>query len=83
MKGMRNGSGGLAAAPAAALGSDGRVFAIGDTIGLLVDMDSRTLTLHRNGTPIPSLEFTSLPEQVYVVATPVWHGASVEFVRKQ
>ena len=57
-----------------------RVFLAGDRVGLLVDMDARTLTILRNGEPIPSLVFTDLPAQVYLAATLVNGDASVRFV---
>ena len=57
------------------------VFDYGDRIGLLLDMDARTLTMLRNGTPIPSLVFDNLPDEpLYVAATPFWKAMSVRFV---
>ena len=54
------------------------VFASGDRIGLLVDMDAHTLTMLRNGTPIPSLVFDNLPhEDLYVAITLFHKGNSV------
>ena len=50
-------------------GGEPRIFLNGDTVGLLVNMDARTLTIHRNGTPIPSLVFEGLPERVRIAAT--------------
>ena len=59
----------------------GAVFSQGDRVGLLVDMDARTLTFLRNGTPIhASLVFHNLPDQVYVAATPDDEDSSVRFV---
>ena len=49
--------------------SEPHVFLAGDKIGMELDMDARTLTMLRNGTPIPSLVFDTLPEQVHVAAT--------------
>ena len=52
-----------------------------DRVGLLVDMDARTLTILRNGEPIhASLVFDGLPELVYVAAAPFTDGTQVRFV---
>ena len=72
--GVRRGEGRVSAAPSEARcardrGGSLRVFLVGDRLGLQVDMDARTLTMLRNGTPIPSLVFDNLPEQVHVAAT--------------
>ena len=75
MCGIRRGHGGKEAAPdearlVAAPGTGRKyVIASGDRVGMLVDMDARTLTMLRNGTPIPSLVIDGLPEQVYVATT--------------
>ena len=57
------------------------VFVAGDRIGLLVDMDAHTLTMLRNGTPIPSLVFDNLPhEDLYVAVTVFRTGNSVRIL---
>lgn len=91
--GIRRGDGALEAVPdeakigvtdgerAVRVFRQGAVFSQGDRVGLLVDMDARTLTFLRNGTPIhASLVFHNLPDQVYVAATPADEGSSVRFV---
>ena len=45
------------------------IFVNGDRVGLLVDMDTRTMTMSRNGTPIPALVFEGLPDKVHIAAT--------------
>ena len=78
--GIRRGGGSVQNAPDEAIcaisgaslhnaGGEPRIFLNGDTVGLLVNMDARTLTIHRNGTPIPSLVFEGLPERVRIAAT--------------
>ena len=78
--GMRRGDGSIEDAPDEAIcaisgasvdddGGEPRIFLNGDTIGLLVNMDAHTLTIHRNGSPIPSLAFEGLPERVRIAAT--------------
>ena len=84
--GVRRGKGGEEGAPPAALVDLGTsqergLFVRGDRLGLLVDMDERTLTFHRNGDPIPSLVLGGLPEEVYVVATPYNTGSRVRIVQ--
>lgn len=84
--GIHRGKGGEEGAPSAALVDIGTsqqrgLFVRGDRLGLLVDMDERTLTFHRNGDPIPSLVLGGLPEEVYVVATPYNTGSRVRIVQ--
>ena len=71
-----------AKAPAEANLPEGNViFLPGDRVGLLVDMDARTLTMLRNGEPIhESLVFDGLPNPIYVAATPYSDGSQVRFV---
>ena len=59
------------------LAADGDVFLLGDRVGVHVDMDARTLVMHRNGVPIPGLAFGGLPAEVYLCATPACKGSSV------
>ena len=57
------------------------VFVQGDTIGLNVDMDARSFTMLRNGTPIPSLVFENLPAKaLYVAATPFHSRTKVQML---
>mmetsp|Transcript_36178 Transcript_36178/g.116490 ORF Transcript_36178/g.116490 Transcript_36178/m.116490 type:complete len:232 (+) Transcript_36178:218-913(+) len=82
--GVRRGKGGDEEAPTEAhIGRDvtAPIFGRNDRLGLLVDMDERTLTFHRNGDPIPSLVLGGLPEEVYVVATPYNTGSRVQIVQ--
>jgi hypothetical protein len=85
--GIRRGVGGRAAAPdeAIIMTEAGRViFFAGDRVGLLVDRDARTLTMLRNGEPIPSLVFDNLPAgSLFVAATPFHRSlnSSVRIVR--
>ena len=53
---------------------------MGDKIGLLVDMDKRTMEIHRNGVPVPGLVFANLPDEVYVVACPLYKACTVRLV---
>ena len=81
--GIRRGKGGTEIAPAEAKTADGGgVFRSGDLVGLLVDMDARTLAIYRNGAPIPGLAFTGLPAEVYVGATPYNHDVRVRIEQK-
>lgn len=81
MCGIRMGAGGTAAAPEESRTVADRgynwVFACGDRVGLVVDMNARTLVIYRDGKPIPGLTFTGLPEEVYVCATPFYPNARV------
>ena len=81
--GTRRGAGGVEATPAAARMAPGeRVFVSGDRVGLLVDMDFRTLTILRNGEPIPSLVFDNLPSgELYVGVGPFSYDREVTTVR--
>ena len=74
--GVRRGDGVFAAVPAEARKPDARgdpekewVFESGDRVGLDVDMDARTMTMLRNGEPVPSLVFEGLPDEVFVAGT--------------
>ena len=67
--------------PAAAKTRNGHVFRSGDRVGLLVDMDTRRMTIQVNGQAIPDLVFDNLPEQVFVAALPYNLGTSVELIR--
>ena len=58
------------------------LFVSGDRIGLLVDMDARTLTILRNGVPIPSLVIDGLPRDLYVAVTPCWRGSTARLVHE-
>ena len=87
LHGIRRGAGGkvgvLAAAKTARIpDSEPRVFIAGDRIGLQMDMDAHTLTILRNGTPIPTLFFDNLPsgKEMYIAATLFWQGNSAQFV---
>ena len=88
LTGIRRGKGGQSKAPEEALTGASRlhgrpigVFVAGDRIGLLVDMDAHTLTMLRNGTPIPSLVFDNLPhEDLYVAVTVFRTGNSVRIL---
>ena len=87
INGIRRGAGGKVAVLAAAKTArspDGkpRVFIAGDRIGLQMDMDAHTLTILRNGTPIPTLFFDNLPsgKEMYIAATLFWQGNSAQFV---
>ena len=92
MTGIRRGKGGQSKVPKEALiarphdreaygESSQCVFVAGDRIGLLVDMDAHTLTMLRNGTPIPSLVFDNLPhEDLYVAVTVFRTGNSVRIL---
>lgn len=91
VRGRGGGGGGLiirrnghkAKAPAEANLPEGNViFLPGDRVGLLVDMDARTLTMLRNGEPIhESLVFDGLPNPIYVAATLAYSdGSQVRFV---
>ena len=73
LSGIRRGKGGQRSAPAEAKSSHGFLFASGDRVGLLVDMDEHTLTILRNGTPVPSLVFDNLPHQNLYVAATLFH----------
>ena len=53
---------------------------VGNRVGLLVDMDARTMTVLVNGTAIPSLVFDNLPAQMYVAVTLDDNGSSVRLV---
>jgi hypothetical protein len=81
--GTRRGARGVEATPAAARMAPGeRVFVSGDRVGLLVDMDFRTLTILRNGEPIPSLVFDNLPSgELYVGVVPFSYEGGVTTVR--
>ena len=84
LTGIRRGKGGQSKVPKEAMiarphdreaygESSQCVFVAGDRIGLLVDMDAHTLTMLRNGTPIPSLVFDNLPHEDLYVAVTVFH----------
>ena len=86
--GIRRGLGGHESVPVAASVADasgihanGVTFNSGDRIGLLVDMDARTMTMLRNGTPIPSLVFHNLPEEVFVATTLWYKGSRMRLLR--
>ena len=87
LTGIRRGKGGQSKVPEEALTARPHdrpphcVFVAGDRIGLLVDMDAHTLTMLRNGTPIPSLVFDNLPhEDLYVAVTVFRTGNSVRIL---
>ena len=81
--GVRRGYGANERAPNESL-CDNRIFSNGDRVGLVVDMDDRTMEVLRNGEPIPGLVFTDLPETgVFVVASPFNNGATVRFVDEE
>ena len=85
--GIRDGTGLKAGAPAEAKtdrpGKGGRVFRDGTRVGLFVDMADRTLTIYRDGTPIPGLTFKGLPAEVYVGATLDDREASVRIIKQK
>ena len=45
-------------------------------------MDERTMTILRNGEPVPSLFFEGLPDEVFVAATVFYDGTSARFVNE-
>ena len=49
----------------------------GDRLRLVVDMDLRTLTIHRNGKAVPGLVFEGLPDEVHIAATLKTKGSRV------
>ena len=59
-----------------------RVYGSGDCVGMLVDMDAHTLTIHRNGVPIPGLLISGLPDEVYVAAMPNFPGTTVSIASR-
>ena len=79
-RGIRQGDGVRATAPAEALLQDGHLFNPSDRIGLQVDMDKHTMTLLRNGTPIPALVFDNLPAEVYVAVSLEHNDRNARFV---
>ena len=77
ISGIRRGAGGEESAPAEARTAAGvEIFLAGDRVGLLVDMDARTLTMFLNGRLIPGLVLGGLPDLVYICATPFNDDAS-------
>lgn len=74
--GIRLGRASHAEVPPIAKGERNRVFRNNDVVGLLVDMDARTLTMFVNGRLIPGLVLGGLPDLVYICATPFNDDAS-------
>ena len=60
---------------------NGRLFCNDDRVGMLVDMEQRSVQFYVNGTPIPELHFKGLPPEVFVVARPYNSDASVTINR--
>ena len=88
--GIRRGHGGTDFAPEESFSTYGKfdmgttavchdpyIWSHGDRLRLVVDMDCRTLTIHRDGVAVPGLHFDGLPDEVRIAATLKAKGSTV------